>query len=149
MPVAVANYTDDVRIFAGCLTGRKDWPTVAIPGCPVPRLAAALAHSELTAVKFTDDGVRPRYFCRVDARTDPRAVHRLQPRQGAPCWNSPSWSAGCTCCRVQKIEAELAYLNIAIEKTAGPDELEAWGWLMEKVTAHFARSEAESRSAKL
>ena len=26
VPVAVANYTDDVRIFAGCLTGRRDWP---------------------------------------------------------------------------------------------------------------------------
>jgi len=26
-PFAVANYVDDVRIFAGCLTGRRDWPT--------------------------------------------------------------------------------------------------------------------------
>ena len=50
MPFAVANYTDDVRIFAGCLTGRKDWPTVAVEGCPVPRLAAALAHSVLEVV---------------------------------------------------------------------------------------------------
>ena len=30
VPFAVANYTDDVRIFAGCLTGRHDWPTVAV-----------------------------------------------------------------------------------------------------------------------
>ena len=27
---AVVNYTDDVRIFAGCLTGRYDWPTVRL-----------------------------------------------------------------------------------------------------------------------
>src|SRR5262249_3290670 len=26
-PFAVANYTDDVLVFAGCLTGRRDWPT--------------------------------------------------------------------------------------------------------------------------
>ena len=26
VPQAVANYTDDVRIFAGCLTGRREWP---------------------------------------------------------------------------------------------------------------------------
>jgi hypothetical protein len=26
-PFAVANFTDDVLIFAGCLTGRRDWPT--------------------------------------------------------------------------------------------------------------------------
>src|SRR5207248_735410 len=25
-PHAVANYTDDVLVFAGCLTGRRDWP---------------------------------------------------------------------------------------------------------------------------
>ncbi len=45
VPFAVANYTDDVRIFAGCLTGRRDWPTVAADQVPVPRLAAALAHA--------------------------------------------------------------------------------------------------------
>ena len=25
-PFAVASHTDDVRVFAGCLTGRRDWP---------------------------------------------------------------------------------------------------------------------------
>ena len=29
------------------------------------------------------------------------------------------WSAGCTCCRRDKVEAEMAYLQIAIDKTAG------------------------------
>ena len=32
-----------------------------------------------------------------------------------------------------KIESELKYLEIAVSKTAGPREEEAWGWLMEKV----------------
>ncbi len=27
VPYAVASHTDDVRVFAGCVTGRKDWPT--------------------------------------------------------------------------------------------------------------------------
>jgi len=35
-----------------------------------------------------------------------------------------------------KLEAELEYLKIAIEKTAGEAELEAWGWLMEAIAAH-------------
>jgi hypothetical protein len=35
----------------------------------------------------------------------------------------------------EKIEAELKYLEIAISKTAGPREEEAWGWLMERVEA--------------
>src|SRR5580700_7445438 len=47
LPFAVANHTDDVRVFAGCLTGRRDWPTTASEHVPVPRLVAALAHAEL------------------------------------------------------------------------------------------------------
>ena len=38
----------------------------------------------------------------------------------------------------EKIEAEIAYLSIAIEKTAGPEEQEAWGWLMEKVKGYLS-----------
>ena len=39
----------------------------------------------------------------------------------------------------EKIEAEMAFLATAVEKTAGPQEQEAWGWLVEKVRAHAAR----------
>ena len=35
----------------------------------------------------------------------------------------------------EKVEAELKYLEIAISKTAGPREEEAWGWLMERIAA--------------
>jgi len=37
-----------------------------------------------------------------------------------------------------KVEAEMAYLAIAIAKTAGPAEQEAWNWLTEKVQATYA-----------
>jgi hypothetical protein len=46
VPHAVASHVDDVRIFAGCLTGRRDWPTIPTDG-PVPRLQAAISHWEL------------------------------------------------------------------------------------------------------
>jgi hypothetical protein len=32
----------------------------------------------------------------------------------------------------------MAYLQIAVDKTAGPREREAWGWLVGKVRAHAA-----------
>jgi hypothetical protein len=35
----------------------------------------------------------------------------------------------------EKVESEFKYLEIAISKTAGPREVEAWGWLMEKIMA--------------
>ena len=47
----------------------------------------------------------------------------------------------------EKIDAELAYLDIAISKTAGPREREAWGWLMERVEAH-RRGDAEAARKK-
>jgi hypothetical protein len=40
----------------------------------------------------------------------------------------------------EKITTELAYLQIAIERTAGPEELEAWSWLIEAVARHRARA---------
>jgi hypothetical protein len=36
----------------------------------------------------------------------------------------------------EKIEREIAYLRIAIDKTAGRRERQAWNWLMEKIAAH-------------
>jgi len=36
----------------------------------------------------------------------------------------------------EKIDSELAYLETAVTKTAGPAEQEAWDWLMEKIRAY-------------
>ena len=33
-------------------------------------------------------------------------------------------------------QRELSYLQSAVDKTGGPEELEAWNWLMERVRAH-------------
>src|ERR1700754_62054 len=64
VPFATASHTDDVRVFAGCLTGRRDWPTVASEEVQVPRLAGALAHAELAVTEMRDDPQRPRFRCR-------------------------------------------------------------------------------------
>jgi hypothetical protein len=45
----------------------------------------------------------------------------------------------------EKVDAEMRYLQIAIDKTAGPAEREAWGWLVEAVAAHAARAEGALR----
>jgi hypothetical protein len=146
VPVAVANYIDDVRIFAGCLTGRKDWPLVPVEGCPVPRLHAALAHSVLEVVSVDDDGVRPRHFCRVASE----ATHA--PFTGFNRARAAVLELAILVSRLgmlprEKIEAEIAYLTIAVDKTAGPDEKEAWGWLMERITEHFGAKDASGKEA--
>jgi uncharacterized protein len=135
VPNAVANFTDDVLIFAGCLTGRRDWPLVAASHQPVPRLAGALAHAELAVETVVDDAVRPRFTCAV--------IHQ---ETHAPFggFNRAKAAVVEGCILVsrlgmlprQKVEQEIAYLQIAIDKTAGEEEIQAWSWLMAKVKAH-------------
>lgn len=137
VPFAVASYTDEVRIFAGCLTGRKDWPTVPVEGFPVPRLAAALAHSVLRVESIADDGVRPRHFCRI-VQEETHAPFTGLNRAKAAVLELAILVSRLGMLPSEKIEAEIAYLSIAIEKTAGPEEKEAWGWLMQKATDHLS-----------
>jgi len=144
VPFAIANYTDDTRIFAGCLTGRKNWPTVPVANCPVPRLEAALAHSVLEVVEVQDDGMRPRHFCRVVAEEMHAPFTGLN-RAKAAVLELAILVSRLGMLPRSKIESEIAYLAIAIEKTSGPAEKEAWGWLMQRVTDHFAREDARGR----
>jgi hypothetical protein len=44
---------------------------------------------------------------------------------------------------MEKIETEMRYLQIAIDKTAAVAEREAWGWLREAVDAHRAKAVAK------
>src|SRR5207248_10077032 len=125
VPFAVANYTDDVRIFAGCLTERREWPLTPSSEVPVPRLAASLAHAELAVMRVTEHSERPRFHCCVVAR----AVHA--PFQGFNRAKAAVVEAAILASRLdllprQKIEQEMAYLAIAVGKTAGPAEQEAW-----------------------
>jgi len=136
VPFAVANFCDDVRIFAGCLTGRADWPTAASVHVPVPRLVAALAHAELAVTHVTEDAQRPRLHCRVAYR----ATHA--PFAGFNRAQAAVVEAAILVSRLhllprQKVESEIAYLEIAVSKTAGPAEQEAWQWLMEKIRMHY------------
>jgi uncharacterized protein len=137
VPFAVANYTDDVRVFAGCLTGRTTWPTIAADRVPVLRLAAALAHDELAVESVTDDPQRPRFRCRV-VHGASHAPFRGFNRAQAAVIEGAILVSRLRMLPRQKLESEIAYLESAIAKTAGSAEQEAWDWLMEKVRRHYA-----------
>jgi len=137
IPFAVANYTDDVRIFAGCLTGRKDWPTVGSGEVPVPRLGAALAHAELAVVRVTEDARRPRFHCHV-VREASHAAFRGFNRAQAAVVEAAILVSRLHLLPRDKIEAEMAFLATAVSKTAGPIEEQAWHWLVERVRAHYS-----------
>lgn len=143
VPFAVANYTDDVRVFAGCLTGRQEWPTTTSSQVPVPRLAGALAHGELAVVRVTEDAQRPRFHCRVvqSATHGPFAGFN---RAQAAVIEAAILVSRLSMLPRDRIEREIAHLESAVDKTAGPAEHQAWGWLMERVRAHYAASTTPS-----
>ncbi len=134
---AVLNYCDDVRVFAGCLTGRRDWalkPAEKIPGFV---LDCALAHTEVELVRIEEDDTRPRLFC--------KAIHTVNhaPFKGFNRAQYAVLEAAILISRLnmlplEKIDSEINYLRIGLEKTAGDRELEAWGWLMAVIEKHRA-----------
>ncbi len=138
---AVVNYTDDVRIFAGCITGRRrDWPTRPAERIKGAVLEAALAHEEVELVEIREDPQRPRLLCRtVHAATG--APFRGFNRAQSSVVEAAILASRLSLLPREKIEREIAYLAIAIEKTAGPREREAWGWLMEMIEAYPAAPE--------
>jgi hypothetical protein len=136
VPFATASYTDDVRVFAGCLTGRRDWPTIACDEVPVPRLAGALAHAELAVIGMTDDAQRPRFRCSV-LRLASHGQFLGFNRAKAAVLEAAILVSRLDMLPRERIERDLDHLRSAVDKTAGPEELEAWGWLMERVRSHF------------
>jgi hypothetical protein len=136
---AVVNYTDDVRIFAGCLTGRRNWPLAPADKVACMRLEHALAHVELKLAGIEGDEARPRLACHIMSEQN-HAPFRGFNRAQAAVLEAAILVSRLPMLPREKIEAEIKYLSIAIEKTAGPNENEAWGWLMEAVAHHCGKS---------
>ena len=137
---AVLNRVEDVRVFAGCVTGRRDWPVVPASAAgepPAARLAAAHSHVVLALDEVGDDDQRPTL-----------ALRRLEEVTHAPWRGFNRAQAAVVEGAVlvsrlhllprEKIDTEMKYLQIAIDKTAGPAEHEAWGWLLAAVARHAA-----------
>jgi hypothetical protein len=136
VPFAVANYTDDVRVFAGCLTGRADWPTVAADQVPVRRLAGSLAHAELAVGGITEDAQRPRFHCRI-VHTAAHAPFQGFNRAQAAVIEAAILASRLDFLPRERVEREVASLKSAVEKTAGPAELEAWQWIADRIAVHY------------
>ena len=129
------NFTDDARIFAGCVTKRRpEWPTVKADLVDSVRLEHALAHHEVR-VERVEDGERPKLYCSVVHRANHRPFPGLN-RAVAAVLEGAVLASRLHMLSAEKIDQEFAYLQIAIDKTAGPHEREAWEWLTEAVEAH-------------
>ena len=137
---AVLNLSTEVRVFAGCVTGRRDWPLVALEGGG-QRLQACLAHAVLDLEAVREDAERPELIM----RRGKEGVHGPFPgfnRAQAAVIEGAVLVSRLHMLPPDKIDAEFAYLQIAIDRTAGPAELEAWGWLLAAVARFRASSAA-------
>ncbi|MCX7627023.1 MAG: DUF447 family protein [Methylophilaceae bacterium] len=142
---AVLNLTDDVRVFAGSLTGRRDWPLRRAQVVMGWVLESALAHRELQLVEVRDDVIRPELLFQV--------VHEQMhaPFRGFNRAQAAVIEASVLVSRLQmlppeKIDAELKYLAIAVEKTAGEREWQAWNWLLEQIENFRAAQRGENQA---
>ena len=126
-PFACVNYATDVRDLCRLRDRRRrDWPVVAAERIDGWRLADALAHAEVEVAEVVDDAQRPRFRCRDvhEASHGPfRGFNRAQAavHRGGDPGHPAAHAASRT-----KIEQEMGYLQIAIDKTAGEPEREAW-----------------------
>jgi uncharacterized protein len=133
---AIMNITDDVRVFAGALTGRCDWPLLPVNNNKGFRLADCMAHTVLELVEVRDDEIRPQLVLQAIYSENHQSFQGFNRAQAAVVELS-ILASRLHMLPKEKVMTEMAYLQIAIDKTAGARELEAWGWLSEKLNDFY------------
>ena len=138
---ATMNLTDDVGVFAGALTNRKAWNLLQANKIEGFRLADCLAHTELKLVEVREDATRPQLVMKKIAEFNHNAFAGFNRAQAAVIELAVLVSRLHLLPR-EKVESELQYLQIAIDKTAGNREREAWQWLIEKIERFYVENKA-------
>lgn len=140
---AVLNIVSDTRVFATCVTGRRDAAVLqllSLAPSPSPfagqRLACALRHLVLRLQYRQDDAQRPLLHLAVLSQAEHAPFIGLNRAQAAVVEGAVLVSR-LHLLPADKISREMDYLQIAIDKTAAAEELQAWGWLRAAVVAHL------------
>lgn len=139
-PFFAASAPTDVRVIAGVVTGRREWPVVDCEKIHGKRLAACFGHAEFEVLDKDDDGQRPRYRGRMVHSASHKPFLGYNRAQAAVL-EAAILSTRLKMLEPEKILTEMAYHAIAISKTAGPAEREAWDWIEDKVADVLGRSE--------
>ena len=140
---AVMNLTDDVRVFAGALTKKFRAEVVAAEKIQGFRLAETLAHKELTLEKIIEDEVRPQLWMKVVHEKNHQPFNGFNRAQSAVI-ELAVLASRLSMLPKEKIIQEKSYLQIAMDKTAGEREWQAWSWLNEKIDNFYAEIDGEN-----
>jgi hypothetical protein len=136
--MAVLNLTDDVRVFAAAIAKKTTFATEVVAEGKALRLKDCLAHHVLTLAQVEEDEVRPKLWLNV-LESETHAPFMGFNRAQAAVIELAVLVSRLQRLPVEKITQEMQYLQIAIDKTAGPRELEAWQWLVDCVNNHLAQ----------
>jgi len=134
---AVMNLTDDVRVFAGALTKKIQFELVSANQVAGYRLKNTLAHKELKLHKVIEDNLRPQLWMEIVHEENHQAFKGFNRAQAAVVELAVLVSR-LHMLPQEKIMQEKAYLQIAMDKTAGEYEWQAWTWLVEKIDNFYA-----------
>jgi hypothetical protein len=134
IPSFAASSPRDIRVIAGAVTGRREWPTRACDVIPGRRLADSFGHAEFEVAGVEHHETRPRFLGRM-VHSAAHAPFIGYNRAQAAVLEAAILSTRLHMLEPDKVLTEMAYLAIAIGKTAGPREREAWGWIEDKVAA--------------
>ena len=132
----VINYIDDVRIFASCITKKKiniNFTKVNKIDCS--RIDGAISHTEFIIEDIIDDDARPTIICKPINEEIHKIYYGLN-RAKSAVLELCILASRLGIIDDKKIQDEIKYLNIAIEKTAGESEIEAWLWLNEYINKY-------------
>ena len=135
--IATINFIDDVRVFAGIVSRhKKDWELSARTDLEiVPNLTLTNTFYNVVVNEYQEDDKRPNIIC------DIKNSEVIKPFLG---FNRAQFSvieAAVLLSRLgmismDKIDREIEYLKIGIDKTAGAHEVEAWGWIQDKILSY-------------
>jgi uncharacterized protein len=136
--VAVLNLTDDVRVFAAAIAKKTAFATESLPNHQGVRLKDCLTHHVLSLQEIEEDEVRPKLWMRVTESISHAPFMGFNRAQAAVIELAVLVSR-LHMLPMEKITQEMQYLQIAIDKTAGPREQEAWQWLVDCINNHLAQ----------
>ena len=132
----VINYVDDVRIFASCIVKKSIKIGLSkVDKIDCSRIESAISHTEFVVDHVDDDNIRPTIICRPVNEEIHKMYYGLN-RAKSAVLELCILASRLGIVSDKKIRDEIEYLNIAIEKTAGNNELEAWAWLNEYINSY-------------
>lgn len=129
---AVLNLTDDVRVFAAAIAKKTMFDIQALSDFNGVRLQHCLAYHTLRMQHIDDDTQRPKLWFKVE-QSEHQGLFMGFNRAQAAVIELAVLVSRLHLLPMEKITQEMQYLKIAMDKTAGEREREAWQWLVECV----------------